>query len=155
MSRPSGLTCRLPNPMPLTVCDLLIVPDADLTLSAIRSPGPGGQNVNKVATAVQLRFDLKNTLALNEAVKQRLRARAGHRLNDDGTVLIVARAHRSQERNRADALERLRQLILSSLEPPRPRKATRPTRASKERRLVGKALQQRRKVLRGRVRGED
>jgi ribosome-associated protein len=141
--------------MPLVISERVVIPDADLTFSAIRSPGPGGQNVNKVATAVQMRFDLRNTQALDAAVKQRLRARAGHRLNDDGTLLFVARAHRSQERNRADAMERLRQLILESLEPPRPRKATRPTKASKERRLVGKAHQQRRKVLRGRVRGED
>ena len=141
--------------MPLIVSASLIVPDADLTFSAIRSPGPGGQNVNKVASAVQLRFDLANSVALDAGVKQRIRARAGHRLNDDGTLLFVARAHRSQERNRADALERLRQLIIESLEPPRPRRATRPTKASKERRLVGKAHQQRRKVLRGRVRGDD
>jgi ribosome-associated protein len=141
--------------MPLIVSERVVVPDADLTFSAIRSPGPGGQNVNKVATAVQMRFDLRNTQALAAPVKQRLRARAGHRLNDDGTLLFVARAHRSQERNRADAMDRLRQLILESLEPPRPRKATRPTKASKERRLVGKAHQQRRKVLRGRVRGDD
>jgi ribosome-associated protein len=141
--------------MPLIISPTVFIPDTDLTFSAIRSPGPGGQNVNKVATAVQLRFDLGNTQALDAAVKQRIRARAGHRLNDDGTLLFVARAHRSQERNRADAMERLRQLILDSLAPPRPRKATRPTRASKERRLVGKAHQQRRKVLRGRVRGDD
>ena len=141
--------------MPLIVSERLVVPDTDLSFSAIRSPGPGGQNVNKVATAVQLRFDLLNTLALDAGVKQRIRARAGHRLNDDGTLLFVARAHRSQERNRADALERLRQLILESLQAPRPRKKTRPTKASKERRLVGKAHQQRRKVLRGRVHGED
>jgi ribosome-associated protein len=141
--------------MPLIVSPSLVVPDADLSFSAIRSPGPGGQNVNKVATAMQMRFDLLNTQALDGAVKQRLRARAGHRLNEDGTLLIVARAHRSQERNRADALERLRELILASLQAPRPRKATRPTRAAKERRLVGKAHQQRRKILRGRVRGED
>jgi ribosome-associated protein len=141
--------------MPLIVSETVVVPDADLTFSAIRSPGPGGQNVNKVATAVQMRFDLLNTQALTGPVKQRLRARAGHRLNDDGTLLFVARAHRSQERNRADAMERLRQLILESLEPPRPRKKTRPTKASKERRLVGKAHQQQRKVLRGRVRGDD
>ncbi len=141
--------------MPLIVSPSLMVPDADLTFSAIRSPGPGGQNVNKVATAVQMRFDLQNTQALSAAVKQRIRARAGHRLNEDGTLLIVARAHRSQERNRAEAMDKLRELILASLEPPRPRKATRPTRAAKERRLVGKAHQQRRKILRGRVRGED
>jgi ribosome-associated protein len=141
--------------MPLIINASLTVPDADLAFSAIRSPGPGGQNVNKVATAVQLRFDLRNTLALDAGIKQRIRARAGHRLNDDGTLLFVARAHRSQERNRAEALERLRQLIIASLTPPRPRKATRPTRASKERRLVGKAHQQRRKALRGRVHGED
>ena len=141
--------------MPLIVSPSLVVPDADLTFSAIRSPGPGGQNVNKVATAMQLRFDLRNSQALDAAVKQRIRARAGHRLNEDGTLLIVARAHRSQERNRAEAMERLRELILASLEPPRPRKATRPTRAAKERRLLGKAHQQRRKILRGRVRGED
>ena len=141
--------------MPLIVSPSLVVPDADLSFSAIRSPGPGGQNVNKVATAVQMRFDLLNTQALDAAVKQRIRARAGHRLNEDGTLLIVARAHRSQERNRAEAMERLRELILASLQPPRPRKATRPTRAAKERRLVGKAHQQRRKILRGRVRGED
>jgi ribosome-associated protein len=141
--------------MPLVVSASLIVPDADLSFSAIRSPGPGGQNVNKVASAVQLRFDLANSAALDAGVKQRICARAGHRLNDDGTLLFVARAHRSQERNRADALERLRQLIIESLQPPRPRRATRPTKASKERRLVGKAHQQRRKLLRGRVRGDD
>jgi ribosome-associated protein len=141
--------------MPLIVSETLTLPDEDLSFSAIRSPGPGGQNVNKVATAMQLRFDLANTRSLDDAVKQRVRARAGHRLNDDGTLLFVARAHRSQERNRADALERLRQLILAALEVPRTRKATRPTKASRERRLQGKALQQRRKVLRGRVRGDE
>jgi ribosome-associated protein len=139
----------------LVVSEHIAIPDEELEWKFIRSSGPGGQNVNKVASAVQMRFDLGNTQALDAAVKQRIRARAGHRLNEDGTLLFVARAHRSQERNRADALERLRQLILESLQPPRPRKATRPTRASKERRLVGKAHQQRRKVLRGRVRGDD
>ena len=138
--------------MPLIISDRLVVPDTDLDFSAIRSPGPGGQNVNKVATAVQLRFDLGNSQALDPAVKQRIRARAGHRLNDDGTLLFVARAHRSQERNRADALERLRQLIVASLEPPRPRKPTRPTKASKERRLTGKATRSGVKAGRGKVR---
>ena len=141
--------------MPVQITGSLSLPDNDLEWSFVRASGPGGQNVNKVATAVQLRFDLAHSQALAAAVKQRIRDRAGHRLNDDGTLLFVARSHRSQERNRADALERLRQLILASLEPPRPRKATRPTRAAKERRLVSKAHQQRRKLLRGRVRGED
>jgi len=124
--------------MPLIVSERVVVPDGDLTFSAIRSPGPGGQNVNKVATAVQLRFDLQNTQALDAGVKQRLRARAGHRLNDDGTVLFVARAHRSQERNRADAQERLIALIQQAAVKPVPRRATKPPRASKQKRLEGK-----------------
>ena len=131
------------------------LPDSDLSFSYIRSPGPGGQNVNKVATAVQLRFDLAGTQALTEPQKQRLRALAGHRLNDDGTILIVAREYRSQERNRAEALERLLSLVRASLTPPKPRRATKPTRASKERRLSGKARDGQRKSLRGRVRDSD
>jgi len=141
--------------MPLVVNPRVELPDTDLSFSYMRSPGPGGQNVNKVATAVQLRFDLAGTLALSEAQKLRLRALAGHRLNDDGTVLIVAREYRSQERNRAEALERLRTLVLAALTPPKPRRATRPTRASKERRLSGKARDGQRKALRGRVRDRD
>ena len=131
------------------------LPDSDLSFSYIRSPGPGGQNVNKVATAVQLRFDLAGTTALTAPQKQRLRALAGHRLNDDGTILIVAREYRSQERNRAEALERLHTLVQAALTPPKPRRATKPTRASKERRLTGKARDGQRKSLRGRVRGDD
>ena len=136
--------------MPLVINDFLSIPDGELEFSFIRSAGPGGQNVNKVATAVQLRFDLARSV-LPEPVRQRLRQLAGHRLNDDGTVLITARSHRSQERNREEALERLRALILAALVTPKARRPTRPTRASKQRRLDSKARDQKVKRLRGRV----
>ena len=141
--------------MPLAINSRLELPDSDLELSYIRSPGPGGQNVNKVATAVQLRFDLAGNTTLSEPQKQRLRTLAGHRLNDDGTVLIVAREYRSQERNRAEALERLKALVLGALHVPKPRRATKPTRASKERRLQGKARDSQRKSMRGKVSRDD
>ena len=131
-----------------------LVPNQNLITNSVINWSYSDQRV-RLRLPVMISYDDDPEEALDGAVKQRVRARAGHRLNEDGTLLFVARAHRSQERNRADALERLRQLIVASLEPPRPRKPTRPTRASKERRLVGKAHQQRRKVLRGRVRGED
>lgn len=131
------------------------IPDRDLSYAFVRSAGPGGQNVNKVASAVQLRFDLAGTQALAPAVKQRLRVLAGHRLGADGTLLIVARTQRTQEGNRRDALARLRELIARALPEPVPRKATRPTRASQRRRLQGKIRQQRIKRLRGRVSLDD
>jgi ribosome-associated protein len=122
-----------------------------LSLSFVRGSGPGGQNVNKVASAVQLRFDLAGSTALTDPVKARLRALAGRRLTDDGAILIIARNHRSQEQNRREASERLVDLIRRALIPPKARKATRPTRASKERRLQSKTRQQRTKSLRGQV----
>ncbi len=141
--------------MPLIVSPEVTIPDSDLSLAFVRSSGPGGQNVNKVASAVQLRFDLAGTIALDGGVKQRLRALAGRRVTDDGAILIFARNHRTQERNRAEALERLAELIRKALVPPRPRKPTKPTRASKERRLTGKVQKAQRKQLRGRVRWDD
>lgn len=131
------------------------IPDRDLEFRFVRASGPGGQNVNKVASAVQLRFDLAGTQALEELVKSRLRALAGQRLNDDGSVLIIARNHRSQEQNRREALERLSQLIERALIEPKARRATRPTRAAKERRLTGKRKLKIRKGLRRRVALED
>jgi ribosome-associated protein len=131
------------------------LPPGDLTCSFVRAAGPGGQNVNKVATAAQLRFDLAGTVALPERVKARLRALAGHRLTADGAILIMARNQRTQEGNRREALARLDDLIGRALIEPKPRRATRPTRASQQRRLEGKARAQKIRRLRERVRGED
>ena len=141
--------------MGLEVRPGLEIPDTDLEVAFIRSSGPGGQNVNKVASAVQLRFALEKNVTLNEDVKSRLRILAGQRLNDAGEVLIVARESRSQEQNRRNAERKLLDLVRRALVPPRKRHATRPTRASRERRLDSKARTQKNKRLRGRVSSDD
>jgi len=141
--------------MALIVRPGLEIPDSDLEVAFIRSSGPGGQNVNKVASAVQLRFALEKNVTLNEDVKSRLRILAGQRLNDAGEVLIVARESRSQEQNRRNAERKLLDLVRRALVPPRKRHATRPTRASRERRLDSKARTQKNKRLRGRVSSDD
>ena len=141
--------------MPLEIGTGVVIADRDLSVAFVRASGPGGQNVNKVATAAQLRFDLAGTSALSEPQKQRARALAGHRLTEEGAILIIARNHRTQERNRAEALERLAHLVQQALVEPRQRRATRPTRASREQRLAGKARRSRNKLLRGRVRFDD
>jgi ribosome-associated protein len=128
------------------------LPEQDLHFQFVRASGPGGQNVNKVATAAQLRFDLAGTVALTGAVKARLRALAGHRLTADGAVLIVARNHRTQEGNRREALQRLADLVARASVEPIVRRATRPTRASRQRRLEVKRERKRTKQLRGPVR---
>jgi len=141
--------------MPLVIDRDRVVPDSELTMIFVRASGPGGQNVNKVASAVQLRFDLAATAIMSESAKARLRVLAGRRVTDDGALLIIARNHRTQEGNRREALERLRELILKAMVEPRTRHATRPTRASKARRLKGKIHQGGKKQLRGRVSWED
>jgi ribosome-associated protein len=141
--------------MSLIVRPGLEIPDSDLEVAFVRSSGPGGQNVNKVASAVQLRFALDRNVTLHEDVKARLRMLAGQRLNDAGEVLIVARESRSQEQNRRIAEQKLLELVRRALVAPRKRHATKPTRASKERRLETKARKQRHKRLRGRVRIDD
>ena len=112
--------------------------ESELEEAFVRSPGPGGQNVNKVATAVQLRFPVAHTASLPEDVRQRLRALAGKRVGADGWLVISASRYRSQVRNREDARERLVELIRAAAQPPKPRKPTRPSKASKERRLQAK-----------------
>jgi ribosome-associated protein len=140
---------------PLEVTSAVTIPDSDLSLAFVRASGPGGQNVNKVASAVQLRFDLAGTAALDGPVKARLRALAGRRVTEEGALLIIARNHRTQENNRREAFDRLADLIRRALVQPKARKATRPTRASKERRLATKVRAQRTKSMRGKVRWDD
>ena len=141
--------------MGLLVKPGLEIPEAELEVAFVRSSGPGGQNVNKVASAVQLRFFLDKNVTLSEDVKSRLRMLAGQRLNDAGELLIVARESRSQEQNRRIAEQKLLDLVRRALVAPRKRHATKPTRASKERRLETKSRKQRNKRLRGRVRFDD
>ena len=141
--------------MSLVVRHGLEIPDGDLEVAFIRSAGPGGQNVNKVASAVQLRFALDRNTTLRDDVKARLRALAGQRVTDAGEILITARSHRSQDQNRREAEDRLRDLVLRALVAPKKRHATKPTRASRERRLETKSRSQKTKKLRGKIRNFD
>ena len=124
--------------MPLAITPSLVITDDELEWKFIRASGPGGQNVNKVSSAVQLRFNLPFNSSIPVAARNRLRRLAGQKLLDDGTILFSARSARSQEQNRRAALERLAALIRAALIEPKVRRKTKPTKGSKERRIESK-----------------
>ncbi len=122
----------------IRVTDRIAIDESELDESFIRASGPGGQNVNKVSSAVQLRFDARGSRALPNDVSIRLQRLAGSRLTNDGVIVITANRHRSQDQNRDEARERLFDMIREAANPPPPRRATKPTRASKKRRVDSK-----------------
>src|SRR4051812_45739201 len=135
----------------IQVTPSIAIDERELVERFVRAAGPGGQNVNKVSTAVELRFDVRASAALPEQVKARLEHLAGRRLTQDGVLVLSAQRFRTQDRNRQDALERLLQLIRRAAEPPPPpRKKTRPTLASRKRRLEAKTRRGQVKSMRGR-----
>ena len=134
----------------IAITDEIALDEAELAFSFIRASGPGGQNVNKVSTAVQMRFDARRSPSLPDEVSARLQELAGSRLTLEGVIVITASRHRSQERNRADAVGRLVALIAKAAVAPVKRRPTRPTRASKARRLDAKSRRAGVKTLRGR-----
>jgi ribosome-associated protein len=122
----------------IRVTELIAIDEGELEERFIRASGPGGQNVNKLASAVQLRFDVRRSPSLPPPVRARVEKLAGRRLTRDGVLVITAQRHRTQERNRQDALDRLIALIALAAVAPRPRRPTKPTAGSRERRLEGK-----------------
>jgi ribosome-associated protein len=122
----------------IEVTDSIRLPENEIQLDFIRASGPGGQNINKVSSAVQLRFDAAKSSALSEEVRTRLKQISGHRMTADGILIIKAQRHRTQDRNREDAIERLVALIRQAAEKPRPRRPTKPSRAAKQKRLSSK-----------------
>jgi ribosome-associated protein len=139
----------------ISICDGIALNDNELQFDFVRSSGPGGQNVNKVATAVQLRFDVRNSPSLSAEVKERLGKLAGSRMSIEGILVIEAKRHRTQEGNREDAIGRLSVLIERACQPPKPRRKTRPSTASRMERLDGKKRRSQVKQSRGRLGGGE
>ncbi len=135
----------------LEISAAINIPMSEIAMSAVRSQGAGGQNVNKVATAIHLRFDTQECTAIPDRIKQRLLSLSDHRITDDGIVIIKSQAHRSQDRNRQAALRRLAELIRSALREPKRRIPTRPSRRAKQKRLNEKNRRSVVKKSRGKV----
>jgi ribosome-associated protein len=133
----------------IPVTDALAIDEDEIEIRHARASGPGGQHVNKTSTAIELRFDVRGSPSLPDEVRLRLERLAGSRLTLEGVLVLFAQGHRSQELNRQDAVERLVDLIRKATETPKPRKKTRPTYASKLRRLQGKASRSGVKAMRG------
>lgn len=139
----------------IAITSTIAIDPSEIEEAFIRASGPGGQNVNKVSSAVQLRFDVRRSAALPDDVRARAERLAGRRLSKDGIIVIIARRHRTQERNRADALHRLVDLLQRAARPPTPRKPTRPTAGATKRRLAAKTRRGSLKKKRGGVTGEE
>jgi ribosome-associated protein len=131
----------------LVINDIISLADEELDWQAIRAQGSGGQNVNKVSSALHLRFDIRGS-SLPEPVKERLLTKRDQRISDDGILVIKAQRFRTQEKNRADAIERLREIIVAATHVPKTRRPTKPTRASQQRRMDGKSKRGQLKRLR-------